>query len=261
MKNGKNIILCCILALAIGISAIVPLAFFMNTAKAQTDDEQWFSIDITSAYFNAGITEDALYQIGETIVFDALINSDALSQQVNARVEYFELTFYAENLQLSKSYQYLGMDRPGLKNATPFNALDHEAWYKIPWLNVAAGGYSNSYGSAGGMYAYNTTNAEAKTWQNLGSSSFSLGGTDKHSDAILTALKNAQTIYLDVRRVAYITYDDNGAVTTFECDQFIQRIELTKNSNGEFTFGDSSTLRSRIISDGSNSSTFNGVGR
>ena len=37
MKIEKNILLCSILALTIGIATITPLAFFMDTAKAQED--------------------------------------------------------------------------------------------------------------------------------------------------------------------------------------------------------------------------------
>jgi|GEM_PF-6308092 len=65
-------------------------------------------------------------------------------------------------------------------------------------------------------------------------------------DAMLALLENTQTIYLDIRRVAYITFDDNDVVTISECDQLIHHIELTKNSNGEFTFGDLTVIENAI---------------
>jgi hypothetical protein len=48
----KKLILCSILAIAIGIATIVPLAFIMSPAKAQTDtdDQPQFSFDLQYAY-------------------------------------------------------------------------------------------------------------------------------------------------------------------------------------------------------------------
>src|SRR5665647_1730310 len=52
MKLEKKLILCSILAIAIGIATVAPLAFFMSPAKAQTDttDQPQFSFDLPYAY-------------------------------------------------------------------------------------------------------------------------------------------------------------------------------------------------------------------
>jgi hypothetical protein len=177
-------------------------------------------------------------------VFDALTNSDALSQQIVARVEYFEFTIYNSDMQLSKSYHYVGMDKPGLENSTPLSTFPEEAWYNIPWLSF------NSKESSG-TYSYNITSLEAlqelekNRTTHGGTSHLRTGYTHEEIGTTLASLENTQTIYLDVKRVACITFNDNGTVTTSECDQLIQHIELTKNDSGEFTFGDLTVLKDR----------------
>ncbi len=52
MKLEKKLIACSIIALIIGVSSVFPLAFFMTaTAKADTINEPWFSIDMPYAYW------------------------------------------------------------------------------------------------------------------------------------------------------------------------------------------------------------------
>jgi hypothetical protein len=73
MKKEKNVIFCSIFALVIGAAAIAPLALFMDTAKAQLDDDSWFNIDVSYAYFSADVTDD-IFQATGVIAFDAIFN-------------------------------------------------------------------------------------------------------------------------------------------------------------------------------------------
>jgi hypothetical protein len=65
MQIERKLILCSILAVTIGIATIVPLAFFMTPAQAQTDtnDQPQFSFDLSYAYVrncwdNSTLTND-----------------------------------------------------------------------------------------------------------------------------------------------------------------------------------------------------------
>jgi len=253
MKIEKNIMLCSILSLAIGISAIMPLAIFMDTARAQSNDEQWLDIDVPWAYFNADAT-DNMYWITGGIAFSVLHNYDLLGQHIDARVDYVELTIYTDDMLLSKSHFYFGTYRPDRETLTHMDNGGPAAWFKVPWLTekygiaeygMRTGDYVNAIPNTG-MALYNVTELPPEEWQNISpdarqtqiTTGDTIGGIDENTNAILAALENTQTIYLDIRRIACITFADNGTVTTSEYNQFIQHIELTKNSNGEFTFGD-----------------------
>jgi len=55
MKLEKKLIACSILALIIGVSSVLPLTFLMSaTAKADTSNEPWFSINMPYAYWVTG---------------------------------------------------------------------------------------------------------------------------------------------------------------------------------------------------------------
>ncbi|MDR2699529.1 MAG: hypothetical protein LBC12_01730 [Nitrososphaerota archaeon] len=277
MKIEKNMILCSIFALTIGIATIVPLTFFMNTTEAQPDDEQWFNIDCIYAYYNAfvvdayddGYVTNDLFQNTGVILFDALPNYEALSQQqhIDTRIEIFEILFYTDDLQLSKSYEYVGMDRPGLENPT-FSSATFRSDFMFndpllsPWCyepidispkseQTLSWNGSSNLGSpipSGGRYITNATNLTPEKWQDMGSAGTRGGYTDEISDTKLSALKNTRTIYLDIRRIGYITVDDSATIIASKCNQLIQHIELTKNNTGEFTFGNPTAFIDDVVS-------------
>jgi hypothetical protein len=151
-------------------------------------------------------------------------------------------------MQFTKTYLVLGADSPGLKNPTNMDTIRAEAWYSIPWLEEKFGVTSRAnnpflarYGG-GGMRTRDGQGTLCVEWldvERAGRYTYYTCNINEITDiAVLAALKNTQTIYFDIRRVACITFDDNDVVTVSECDQLIQHVELTKNSNGEFTFGD-----------------------
>jgi hypothetical protein len=51
MQIEKKLILCSIIAISIGIAAVAPVAYFMNTpqASAQTIDNPWFNLNLSYA--------------------------------------------------------------------------------------------------------------------------------------------------------------------------------------------------------------------
>jgi hypothetical protein len=264
MKKEKNIILCSILALVIGIATIAPLAFFMDTASAQSNDAPWFDIDLTYAYFSGNVIDD-IFQVMGIITFDALVNSKTLNQQQNiaARVDFYEFLIYTDDIKLSRSYEYVGMDRPGIEIPTLMSTFRPDKWLlDFSWLNEALGidyfddcvlcwNVSHHLGSpipSGGRYRANITNSTPEMWQDMGGTGIRGGYIDEISDTKLLALQNTQTIYIDIRRIAYMTIDDKGSVTTSKCDQLIQHIKLTKNGNDEFTFNNSTTSTEDLIS-------------
>jgi hypothetical protein len=258
-RNRTKIVAAIALTIIIGIASVVPLTFFITT-RAQASDESWFNIDLPRAYLNAAVTDDG-YRLTGGIAYDVSPNYAAISEDVNARVEYLEFALYIDDLQFIKNYMVLGTDRPGLENPTNMDAVRAEVWYNIPWIEKKidlpsfadsdlpsfADRVPNRYG--GGSYG-GTNGSLCVEWMDIGHAGrytqYECNIIDITDDAILAALEYSQTIYFDIRRIACITFDGNGITTVLESDQLIQHVELTKNSNGEFTFGDLTAIENAL---------------
>jgi hypothetical protein len=234
MQIEKKLILCSILAIAIGIASVAPLSFFMNV-KAQTFDEPWFDITVPYAYFKANAT-DKLYQSTTSIVIQPTINQDALSQHTDARIEYFEFEIYSDQLQLSNATYYLGINSSAVEDPSSLFAFSRENWFN-----------SSAFGA--GCYVTNLT----EPLHLMGTGGSVCYGFDdsswinKNFGTILSTMENAQTIYLDVRRLGYVTFDGNNTVVTLASNQTIQHLELTKTGDA-FTYGDPATVRDQFYS-------------
>jgi hypothetical protein len=234
MQIEKKLIACSILAIAIGIATVVPLAFFMNV-KAETYDEPWFNVEVPYAYFKANAT-DNFYQSTTSIVIQPTINHDALSHQTDARIEYFEFTIYSDTIQLSNATYTLAINSSAVEDPTSLFEFSRENWFN-----------SSAFGA--GCYVTNLT--EPLHLMGTGSS-VSYGFEDsswinKNFGAILSTMENAQTIYLDVRRLGYVTFDGNNIVVTLASNQVIQHLEMTKTGDA-FTFGDPASVRDQFYS-------------
>ncbi|MCL2691069.1 MAG: hypothetical protein FWE56_02275 [Candidatus Bathyarchaeota archaeon] len=231
MKIEKKLIALSIFAITIGIATVIPMTFLMNV-KAQTYAEPWFNIDIPYACFETGLSNntDNRY-ILDQIRIQPSINYKALNQQPEARIEYFEITIYTNDVQLSKNTYYVSMTNTN--NESPANLFDsfcRENWFNMSYFGI---------GSGGGIHIGDSTELpqNGETLPNGGTfSGMIIGSFDEFSD-IAKAIENTQTIYLDVRRTYYVTFDGYNTIVTLANNQVIHHIELTKNGNA-FTFGE-----------------------
>ncbi|MCL2358474.1 hypothetical protein [Candidatus Bathycorpusculum sp.] len=219
MKIEKKLVALSILAITIGIATIAPVSVFMN-AKAQTNQtygEPWFNIEIPSAYVAIDLTNDG-YMLTEILDFQPSLTDNALNQQSEARIEYFEVTFSTDDMQLAKNIYCIGMGNPDNEDPAKIYAFYMENWVNGSSANIACNGS-----------IYITDLIELTYPRGFGHS-YIVG------DEFETAL-DTQTIYLDVRSVCYVTFDGNNTVVTWADDQDIQHITLTNNGNS-FVFGD-----------------------
>jgi hypothetical protein len=103
MQIEKKLILCSVLAISIGIAAIVPLAYVMgniSTAKAQINEATpWFNIDVPYATYTANLTEGPIgygnysetattYAIFHDIKYNATVNPTASPNLEGARADF-----------------------------------------------------------------------------------------------------------------------------------------------------------------------------
>jgi hypothetical protein len=243
MQIEKKLILCSILAVAIGIAAVAPLAYVMSTistAKAETpNDVPWFNVNVPYAYYEATSQNGSstyLQGIGE---IDGLISysgshyiglnytvNPAKTTFANARIEYIKLHFYSDIGPIEDITSYYGANCTGIVDPTSSFFFSRNDWF-------------NSTTSAGGTFLCNFNGTLYSDGESVGG----LGGSYSSNSFANTTLpekflnaQNAQAIYLDVSRIGYVTFDGNNTIVTLANNSVIQHIELTKNGN-EFSYG------------------------
>jgi hypothetical protein len=114
------------------------------------------------------------------------------------------------------------------------------------WFN------SSDFGINGGGGSFITDPAQLNGIG--GGRHFEYASTDDPNDnwiserfgAILATMENSQTIYLEIRRVGYVTFEGNKTVITLASNPVILHLEMTKNGDA-FTFGDPAPLRDQNV--------------
>jgi len=110
MKIEKKLVVLSVFAIALGIVAVTPLAVLMN-ANAQTSQpygesvkaygEPWLDLEIIGAYFTIDLFNGE-HMRTDMLRYETSLNDNALNHQPEARIEYFEATFYGDAIELLK---------------------------------------------------------------------------------------------------------------------------------------------------------------
>jgi hypothetical protein len=226
VKIEKKLIASSILALLIGVSSIVPLLFFTSgSAKAETFGDPWFSINVPYAYYRVNSTVYS-YQTTCVIALNFTVNADVITEYADGRVEYYEFQIYGDHGQITNVTYFLA------RNSS--KVVDPISMFHFTFQN----GF-NSTAAGGGLLVTNLTAPLAL---------LRTGASTRHSDEtgnwrntnfgkIILETENANTIYLDVRRLGYITFTENNTIVTLADNQVIQHLELTKKGDA-FTYGE-----------------------
>ncbi|MCL2686643.1 MAG: hypothetical protein FWE73_09725 [Candidatus Bathyarchaeota archaeon] len=232
MKIEKKLVALSILAIAIGIATVTPMAILMN-ANAQTSQpygesiqvygEPWLDLEITGAYFTIDLANGEIlnteYIRTHEISYQTTLNDNALSHQPKARMEYFEATFYADNIELLKQ---------------PFSVIMTD--FSSGSFPTELFGFFNEYLFNCSAPAFNSTNGTPHDICEMTSSRCCgrSGATDIDE---YEAFLEVQTVHLEIKYIGSVSFDGNNTVVSFANDQNIQHIELTKNKGGNTGFG------------------------
>jgi hypothetical protein len=244
----KKLILCSIFALTIGIATITPLTIFMSTAKAQTDEATpWFNIYVPYALYTANVTDvpveypDGLgprmtYTTAYTMDFNITVNPAAQPNLEVARAEYFEMQIYSDLGPIENLTHYIGASGNGNISYDPAKTF---LFSRENWFNIS---------SPGGMFLsqYNGTLSSVfgtgllqQGMAGLSSSSFFPDQPQTASQKFQNSY-NADKIYIDVRRVGFVSFDGNSTIVTLADNSVIQHLELTRQGD-QFVYGSMST--------------------
>ncbi len=235
MQIEKKLILCSVLAVAIGIAAIVPLAFFMSPATAQTDtnDQPQFNFDMPYAYVrnvwdNSTLTDDTY---GWAFAFT--FKTSPTFELTNGSVAYYYETYRAE----------LTSEKGSIANIT------------LPVWTTSDTPVSNTNGSGSVSTSYtseNISDASAsndnfalyfdQNWYN-----FTYGDTSGRAgpyDGVATNYRNGfgenwdlssgapETLTLTIYRENWIIRTPNSTEIHTASPEAIQTIQLQRYGNG-----------------------------
>ncbi|NLF89573.1 hypothetical protein GX563_12225 [Candidatus Bathyarchaeota archaeon] len=249
MQIEKKLILCSILAIAIGIATVAPLAYFMSnmpTAKAETDNNvPWFNVNIPFAYYEAtskntstylaglGTIDDVIrYTTSNSIGLNYSVNPSAEGSFENARADYFQLQIYSDLGQIANETTYYGANFGDDADYMKSFIFSRENWFNSSELSCGGGGFITKFnGSLADVLA------DGGPCGTGGSSSSGCFANTTLPQEFLNA-QNAQTIYIDVRRIGSVIFSANSTTVILADNSIvIEHVELTKVGD-RFIFGE-----------------------
>jgi hypothetical protein len=223
MNLEKKLIACSILAITIGIATIAPLAFFMSAKAETTLDKPWFNINVPYAYFTANLT-DTSYNIGQYITFNVTKNADAVDKQADTRIEYYQMQVYSDKAFVENLTYFVATNSTAAFDPSSSFSFERENWFNT---NTTSGGF------------FFTDLNETVDNPTLASISDETSGTIPSSNwehstvsQSISAVQHADTIYIDVTRLGYVTFNDDSTVVNLADNSVVQHIELTKYGGG-----------------------------
>jgi len=226
----KKLVLFAIVAIVIGVATIVPLEYFMSASAQAAIDKPWTNLNVPYAYWDASLNGANFTTTfcGErhNAVADITLTSDAL-KDADARIEYYQLQVYSDQEPINTLTYYVGVAKPGELLDT-YNST----------LYFSGGSTYSTNSTSGGMFILDPT--VSNKYQGL------ISGTTLNYNVstippVVTAIQNANALYIDVSRVCSITFNGNTTTVITESSDVIQHIELTKSDSG-FLYDSGATL-------------------
>jgi hypothetical protein len=261
----KKLILCGILAIAIGIATIVPLEYMMaaeQQVKAETTFTPWFNVNVPYVYVNLDQSGANNTVSWNGVNINGLANftltpAGMALQGADAKIEYYQFQISSDqgpiaNISYSVSSTIEDLGFHGSINNIPgipgggYMAITGLGDNHFTFANgVTYNGIPNYDGYCGGsgglaiLVGNSSSLPEGATNQTsttgiFGSYLENYNGAN--SNQVITELRNAKTLYIDVTRICSVSYNGNVTVNMPINNQVLLHIVLTKTSNG-FVYG------------------------
>jgi hypothetical protein len=244
----KKVILCAILAIALGIATIVPLEYMMaaqaqansQTAEAQTKAnavanvqatiEPLSNINVTYAYCNPNNMSSndivTLYGAELAAVVNFTLTPGALGN-ADAQIEYYQFAVSSDQGPILNMSYYL----VEAKNENIVTGIGGPEGT----INFANGLTYNGPASSNGQ------GINLNVWDGnytMGYVGDLIGSDPNNPPQAAAELRNATTLYIDVTKTYTVTVSGNVTVTTPASNQVLQHIVLTNLGNGlGFVYG------------------------
>lgn len=248
MNFEKKLIACSILALAIGVSSVFPLAFLMSaTAQVNTGPEPWFSINIPYAYWmtkdgtvdysnNTLFPDDpfADVELNETnsvseqhlIVLNFTLTADTTKQQADARLEYYQIDISSDKELIETEHWVIGTNINSSFNVSSLLTDFHfkrDEWFDTDTFDLMR---AHTYGGGGGLVRPNWASGVSVLWPAGGSGTGTLGGSG--TARRVSALREAETVTISLYRIGWVTFSGDSTEVTLANKELVTQIQLEK---------------------------------
>jgi hypothetical protein len=251
MQVEKKLIAWSVLAIVIGVATIVPLEYLMTgpaEANAQTITP-WFNVSIPYAYVN-------LYDSGgnNTMTWDGAmvqaianftLTSDAINlKNADAQIEFYQFRLYSDTAAIVNITYSVAVCREEL-NVTGipggcYVAITGSGCNKFTFADGTTYDGNAVVGDSvcgGGVVLANMPSilpVQNYTVAVVGSYIADYNGNN--AIQILSELRNAQTLYIDVSKICSVSYQGNSSsttatTTTMTSNEILCHITLTKTEN------------------------------
>jgi hypothetical protein len=240
MKIEKKLIACSILALIIGVSSVLPMVFFMSaTAKAETSNEPWFSINVPYAYwvtndgpldYDFGFSFPRDFEMNETnsvseehmVVLNLTLNVDTTNEPTDARIEYYQIDVSSDKGPVENMHWQVGTNSNSSFGRDDFHFM-RDDWFDTEVFDPLTGG-------GGGLIRHNWTAGLSILWPEAGSGSGTIGSSG--TSRVVSALREAETVFISVYRIGWVTFTDNSTIVTLANNELVDQIQLEKFGDG-----------------------------
>jgi len=218
----KKLVLCGILAIVIGVAAILPLEYFMSaSAQAAIPTKPWTSLNVAYAYWDtnldgANFTTTFCGEIHNAVT-NVTLTSDAF-KDADARMEYYQLQVSSDQGPIYELTYYVGLAKIGAL-VDMYNST----------LYFSGGSTYSTNSTSGGIFITDPTISNSYAGIISGST---LNYNDTGTPQVVIDLQNANVLYIDVIRLCSITFSGNTTTVITESSNVIQHIELTKLDDG-----------------------------
>ena len=263
----KKVILCAVLAIAIGIATVIPMEYLM-AAQAQANAHQtygtygnpWFNVNVPYAYYIANETNTGAsisYGEGYYIALNITTNPDAINPLPDARMEYYLIQVYSdqgpiENFTYVISANCTGTVNPYIQldsfynyyvNASlPPNLFNEKVFLFLPNFDGTLPATDNTWQGEPTYTLTANNQAISGLSESFWNGKFIQGINMTSTNSIVNSLtnqtleqiqdiQNANSITISISRIGYVTVDGNSTTAT-PASGVIQQIQLTPYNGG-----------------------------
>ena len=258
MEVEKKLIACSVLALAIGVSAVFPLMFLMSTpARADPASTSWFSVNMPYAYWTAydGPLQypddypfekpetNAPYLVSHQFVryLNFTLEEISTAEPFDARVEYYQMSLSSDKEHIIDMNYFLGIYDNSTFSLQDFNEFHFGLGDRFDTVEFKPITEENNTLPTDGDGILSDNWAVG---QSILDPSVE-GGTHSTTDPnvgqnittpLVSALREAETLFITIHRIGWITFSGNSTVITLADNDVVDQIQLDKVGEASFLY-------------------------
>ncbi len=267
----KKVILCAVLAIAIGIATVIPMEYLM-APQAQANAQQtygnpWFNVNVPYAYYIANETKTSAsisYGEGYYIALQITTNPDAIKTLPDARMEYYLIQVYSDQGPIENFTYVISANCTGTVN--PYIQLGYTFENYFSAGDFVNASLPPNIFNENKVFLFlpnfdGTLPPTDRTWQgeptytltaknqaisglseSFWNGQFIQGINMTSTNSIVNSLtsqtleqiqdiQNDQSITISISRIGYVTVDGNSTIAT-PASGVIQQVQLTPYNGG-----------------------------